>query len=246
MRIALLPLLTRPRDVETNARRAFAAARGVAFRQPLDLVVFPESTLTGYLYEAADLARFAEPVPGPATDRFAALARELGANVVFGLIEATPEGPANTAVLIDRQGRVLLRQRKLSEPPPYVRGRDLLRADLEGVCLAVLTCGDLFWEEALERLPERLDLLLVPMARSFDGRSPDRGRWEREERQVYRIAVRGVGATAALVNALEESFPGGEAPSFGGALVVGARGELLAESPHGTDLPLVYELKPGR
>jgi len=243
LRTALLPLFTRPRDAETNALRAFAAARGAASRQPLDLIVFPESTLTGYLYEAEDLARFAEPVPGPATDRFADLARELGANVAFGLIEAAPAGPAAATVLIDRSGRILLRQRKLSEAPPYVRGRELTHVDPGWGTTVALACGDLFAEGALGRLPGDLRLVLVPMARAFDGRSPDPERWRREERAVYLDAVRAVGAPALVVNALEEPEPGGAAPSFGGAMVVGSGGELLAESPHGTDLPLVFELE---
>ena len=245
MRLALVPLRIRPRDPETNARRLSAAVRRLAGREPPDLIVFPETALTGYLYRAEDLVRFAEPVPGPATARVGALARALGVNVAFGLIEATPEGPANTVVLIDRQGRLLLRQRKLSEPPPYVRGRGLARAELEGVRLAVLTCGDLFSERTLALLPGELDLVLVPMARAFEGRSPDPERWLREERAAYLDAVRNVGVTAAIAGALEEPAAD-ETPSFGGALVAGPGGELLAESPHGTDRPLVFELELGR
>ncbi|WP_293172475.1 carbon-nitrogen hydrolase family protein [Oceanithermus sp.] len=246
MRLVLVPLRTRRRDPETNARRISAAVRRLATRQQPDLIVFPETALTGYLYRAEDLARFAEPVPGPQTARVGALSRALGVNVAFGLIEATPEGPANTVVLIDRQGCVLLRQRKLSEPPPYVRGRELARADLEGVRLAALTCGDLFSQQALALLPRELDLVLAPMARAFDGRSPDPERWLREERAAYLDAVRNVGVTTAIVNVLEEpAADESEAPSFGGALVVGPGGELLAESPHGTDRPLVFELGVG-
>jgi len=243
VRLALVPLRIRPRDPEANAQRLSAAVRQLTTREQPDLIVFPETALTGYLYRAEDLARFAEPVPGPETARVAALAQAFGVNVALGLIEATPKGPANTVVLMDRQGRVQLRQRKLSEPPPYVRGRELARADLEGVRLAVLTCGDLFSDEPLALLPQGLDLVLVPMARAFDGRSPDPERWLREERAAYQDAVRNVGVTAAIVNALEEPG-GGETPSFGGALVVGPHGELLAESPHGWDLPLVFELEP--
>ncbi len=82
------------------------------------------------------------------------------------------------------------------------------------------------------------DLLIVPMARGFAGRSPDWQRWEREERQVYLDAVAKVGVATVIVNALEI---GEEEPSFGGALVVGADGSLLAESPHGTDEILVHD-----
>lgn len=70
------------------------------------------------------------------------------------------------------------------------------------------------------------------MSRSFDGRSPDPDRRWREERQAYLDAVRRAGWPAAVVNALEGLPSEG---AFGGALVVGADGTLLAESLHGTD-----------
>ncbi len=59
-----------------------------------------------------------------------------------------------------------------------------------------------------------MDLLLVPIARSFDEQSPDPERWEREERQVYLDGVKAVGVTTAIVNALE--IDADDLPDFGG------------------------------
>jgi predicted amidohydrolase len=61
----------------------------------------------------------------------------------------------------------------------------------------------------------------------------------KEERQVYLEAVKTVGCPTVLVNALE-TCP--EEASFGGAMAISAGGELLAESPHGTDDLLYYDL----
>jgi len=47
-----------------------------------------------------------------------------------------------------------------------------------------------------------------------------------------------VGVTTLIVNALEINT---DDPSFGGAMIVSADGELLAESPHGTDTVLMWE-----
>ena len=91
----------------------------------------------------------------------------------------------------------------------------------------------------MTRLDPALKLLLVPTARSFDGQSPDGQRWETEERQVYLDAVKQAGVFTVIVNAMET---GTEEPSFGGALVISAQGELLAESPHGSDEILIYDL----
>jgi predicted amidohydrolase len=83
-----------------------------------------------------------------------------------------------------------------------------------------------------------LDLLVVPMARSFDKVSPDRDRWLREERQVYLEAVENAGCPTVIVNGLESNS---DEASFGGAMVINAEGGLLAESPHGSDEILIYD-----
>jgi hypothetical protein len=83
-----------------------------------------------------------------------------------------------------------------------------------------------------------LEERLSELARSK--RSPDPERWEREERKVYLDGVRAVGATTAIVNSLE--IDSDELADFGGALLVDGAGRMLAESPHGTDEALVYEL----
>ena len=140
-----------------------------------------------------------------------------------------------------RQLRVVtLVHRKNYEKPPYALGTSVEYADTELGRLGVLLCGDLFDAATVQRLDPRLALLLVPMSRSFAGSSPDPERWEREERQVYLDAVREAGCRMALVNALEA---GTEECSFGGALVVSAGGGLLAESPHGSDQILVWDLE---
>jgi hypothetical protein len=81
------------------------------------------------------------------------------------------------------------------------------------------------------------------MSRCFDGRSPDEPRWVRVGRRAYLRAVRRVGVPTAVVNALEIGVP---LPSFDGALVAGADGGLLAESPHGSDTPLCYDWNTGQ
>ena len=57
-----------------------------------------------------------------------------------------------------------------------------------------------------------------------------------------RAAYITTGTTTLIVNALETGLP---EPSFGGALVVDAAGRLVAESPHGTDAPLIWSSDAG-
>ncbi len=237
MHLCLIPLKTIPRRPRRNWRRFQSVMESVGTRKP-DLVCLPECAFTGYLYEEDDLRRFAEPVPGPTTEAMGAIARRYGTFVCFGLLEQSAEGVYDTAVLLDREGEIRLVQRKISERSPFARGERIHSVATELGQLAILTCGDLFAPQAVAQLPPELNLLLVPMARAFAGRSPHPERWETEERAAYLQAVRETNSLAALVNALEI---GVAEPSFGGALFVSPRGELLAESPHGTDEVLFYD-----
>ncbi len=236
MRACLIPLRTFPRRPDENfaelERRLEEAARFAP-----DLVCLPECTLTGYLYEEKDFERFAEPLDGPTALRLADLARRFGVFLCAGLLERAPEGVYDSALLFDRRGDVILHHRKIEEKPPFLRGRLFRSAPTELGRLGVLICGDLFNESAARQAVGQADILLVPLARSFAGRSPDSDRWA-EERQAYLEAARPLRATVYLVNALEV---GVEEPAFGGALAVGADGRLLAESPHGSDQLLCVE-----
>lgn len=238
MRICLLPLRIRYRDPERNFQHLEERLWELAPQQP-DLIVLPECTLTGYLYEEQDLRGFAEPIPGPTTERMGELARRHGIYICFGLLEATGREYYDSAVLLDRQGRIVLHHRKIEEHPPFALGSEVKAVDTELGRLSVIICGDLFNEEVVRGVDRSVDLLIVPLARSFAGRSPDLERWEREERQLYLDGVKAIGVTTAIVNALEVDT---DDPSFGGALLVDGRGRLLAESPHGTDEPLICDL----
>jgi predicted amidohydrolase len=227
------------RQPEANFRRLEGIVASLAHHEP-DLVCLPECTLTGYLYQESDLVRFAEPIPGETTQRMAYLARQHCVHLCFGMLERSAQGVYNTAMLLDRRGSILLIQRKVSEKPPFLAGKDVRIAETELGRIAILTCGDLFDQQALSQVSGRADLLLVPMARAFAGRSPDPQRWEGEERALYLRAVAQAGVRAAIINARDAQ---GAEPSFGGAPVVSGRGELLAESPHGSEQALVFDLK---
>jgi predicted amidohydrolase len=239
MRICLLPLKIEPRNPAANIRHFQQRLAEVAPYAP-DLVCLPECAFTGYLYEPHDLEQYAEPIPGETTATVAALARTNRCAICFGMLERAAEGFYSAAVLIDTSGRIALAQRKMSEQPPFAVGNNIHVADTAAGRLAILVCGDLFDEDARMRLGKRADVVIVPLARSFDGASPDLERWRHEERQAYAEAVVALGVTALIVNALED--PAQPEASFGGAMVVAPRGDILAESPHGTDEALIFDI----
>lgn len=238
MRLALIPLRTWPHHVERNLAELERRLEEAARFSP-DLICLPECTLTGYLSDEADLERFAEALSGAAATYFSGLARRFGVHLCAGLLERTPKGVYDTALLFNGEGRLLGYHRKIEEQPPFLRGQTFRPIESDLGRLGILICGDLFNEDAVRQARSAVDLLLVPMSRSFDGHSPDPDRWEAEERSAYLDAARGLKTIVAMVNALEMETP---APAFGGALVVNAEGLLIGESPHGSDEILFVEI----
>jgi predicted amidohydrolase len=88
-----------------------------------DLVVFPELALTTffprwYFQDQGEIDRFFErEMPGPAVRPLFDLARELNIGFSLGYAELTPEGRHfNTAILVDRGGRIVGKYRKVHLP----------------------------------------------------------------------------------------------------------------------------------
>jgi predicted amidohydrolase len=72
-----------------------------------DLIVFPECTLTGYVFSSREEAvPFMETIPGAATDEMGALCQQLGVHIVVGLLEKDGAECFNAAVLIGPGGLV--------------------------------------------------------------------------------------------------------------------------------------------
>lgn len=239
MKVCLIPLKIEARNPAENLHRFQQRLAEVAPYQP-DLVCLPECAFTGYLYEAQDFDKYAEPIPGETTTTIARLAQEHKCYICFGILERAEEGVYSSAILVDRLGRVIHVHRKIIEQPPFVTGKEVKAVDTELGKVSVLLCGDLFDDGVKAQVSSDTDILIVPMARSFDGKSPDLERWLREERQAYVDEVKKVGLTGLIVNALEDSSS--PEASFGGAMIVSANGEVLAESEHGTDKAVIFEL----
>jgi len=121
VRVGLIQMNGKPYDKEYNLAQAEkwirqAAARGAR------LMITPEVAVQGYprvrlpegtssddpkiVAERAQILAAAEPIPGPATERFSRLARELGVWIVFGIDENRGGKLFNTAVLMNPQGKV--------------------------------------------------------------------------------------------------------------------------------------------
>jgi len=72
-----------------------------------NLIVFPECSLTGYVFTSREEALpYAETIPGPSTEGMAAVCRELDVYVVFGLLEKDGDGLFNALSFVGPKGFV--------------------------------------------------------------------------------------------------------------------------------------------
>ena len=106
IRIAAAQMDVKLADREGNLARMLAKLETAAV-QGAELVVFPECALPGYCFESLEEARpYAETVPGPATNAFAAACKKLNVHAVFGMLEADGARVFNTCVLVGSGGVV--------------------------------------------------------------------------------------------------------------------------------------------
>jgi N-carbamoylputrescine amidase len=105
-------------DPADNLARALQRIRDAA-RAGAQLVCLPELFRSQYFCQTEDHAFFdlAEPIPGPSTEALTQVAREAGVVVIGSLFERRAAGVYhNTAVVIDADGRLCGKYRKMHIP----------------------------------------------------------------------------------------------------------------------------------
>jgi len=99
--VQMEPRLMKPRE---NLESILNAIREAAGNQA-NLIVFPECSLTGYIFSSRQEALpFAETIPGPSIEKLAPLCHELKVYVVFGLLEKEGDGLFNAVALVGPRG----------------------------------------------------------------------------------------------------------------------------------------------
>ncbi len=110
MRIALVQQQAGP-DIQQNISRGLQAVRDAA-QEGAELIAFAELAFTPFypqLPAQPDHPRLAETIPGPTTDAFAELAKELAVVIILNLYEKTGEhGPCfDSSPILDTDGSLL-------------------------------------------------------------------------------------------------------------------------------------------
>ncbi|HEY2415653.1 MAG TPA: carbon-nitrogen hydrolase family protein [Pirellulaceae bacterium] len=150
----------RPQSGKTPAekREQFAPLIAKAAEQRADLVVLPE-TLT-YYQTGLSYADAAEPIPGPSTDYFAALAKKHDLYIVAGLLERDQHLIYNVAVLLGPDGSIAGKYRKVCLPRGewmggVQPGHEYPVFDTRFGKLGMMVCYDGFYPEVARELSNR-------------------------------------------------------------------------------------------
>lgn len=243
--------------LQDNIRKA--AAMGA------ELVVLQE--LHNGLYfcqtENTELFNQAEPIPGPSTETFGKLAKELGIVLVLSLFERRAPGLYhNTAVVLEKDGSIAGKYRKMHIPddPAYYEKFYFTPGDLgfEPIDtsvgrLGVLVCWDQWYPEAARLMGMRgAEMLIYPTAIGWESTDTD----EEKKRQlnawitVQRGHAVANGLPVITVNRTgHEADPSGQTNGiqfWGNSFVAGPQGELLAEFTNDQEEVRVVEIDKSR
>ena len=240
-------------DREDNKRRLAEKIRKVA-QQGAELVVLQELHNGLYFCQEENVDTFdqAEPIPGPSTEFYGALAKELGVVIVTSLFERRATGLYhNTAVVLEKDGTIAGKYRKMHIPddPGYYEKFYFTPGDLgfqpidtSVGRLGVLVCWDQWYPEAARLMTlAGAELLIYPTAIGYD---PNDTKDEQERQRMAWQTVQRGHAVANGLPVVTVNRVGDEdgVPFWGTSFVAGPQGELLYEAPNDQETEAVVEV----
>lgn len=221
--------VTERHDTTVAANLEFMAdVLDCAGRERPDVILLTETFLSrgvpGKPHEVA------QPIPGPATEVLAAKARQYKSYIIMGLLESDGGRTYNTAVLIDREGRLAGKYRKTHLPLAEVEdgitpGSDYPVFDTDFGRIGILICWDFVFPETARILRLKgAEILFLPIAGD-----PAPRHWDTITR------ARAIDNGMFLVTSISQAV---------GSRIVDPDGDVLAESTEGlatADLDLARE-----
>lgn len=240
-------------DVDANLQKAIDKIRGLA-KQGAQIVCLQELFKSLYFCQSEDHEQFklAESIPGPTTELFQGLAKELAVVIVASLFERRTAGLYhNTTVVIDADGSYLGKYRKMHIPddPHYYEKFYFTPGDLgyqvfetRYAKLGVLICWDQWYPEAARLTAlQGAEIIFYPTAIGWLAEEE-----EREGQKQFK-AWKAVQVGHAVANETFVVTPNrvgseGDIQFWGGSFVVDPFGETLFQASHDKEETEVVEL----
>ncbi len=249
------------KDLAANLAKTLALAERAA-KRGANIICTQELFGSQYFCQSEDHANFAlaEPIPGPSTTAFQSLARKHGVVVIASLFEKRSAGLYhNTAVIIDADGKLLGRYRKMHIPddPLYYEkfyftpGDTGFRAwPTKFGKIGVLICWDQWFPEAARLTAlQGAEILFYPTAIGWHPREKKKlgatqhDAWETIQR-AHSVAN---GCFVAVANriGLEKPVGGPGIEFWGQSFVAGTSGQILAKASADAEEILLVSVKLG-
>ena len=245
---------------EENKQKLAQNIKNVA-AQGAELVVLQE--LHNSLYfcqtENTELFDLAEPIPGPSTEFYGAVARECGVVLVTSLFERRAAGLYhNTAVVFEKDGTIAGKYRKMHIPddPAYYEKFYFTPGDMgfqpiqtSVGKLGVQVCWDQWYPEGARLMAlAGAEILIYPTAIGYE--SSDTEEEQSRQREAWTTVQRGHavanGLPVVAVNRTgHEPDPSGQTRGiqfWGSSFVSGPQGEMLYRAPIDEEVATVVEI----
>ncbi|MGN9062834.1 carbon-nitrogen hydrolase [Segatella copri] len=247
-------------DIADNKTRLAEGIIDLA-KRGAELIVLQELHNTLYFCQVEDVENFdlAEPIPGPSTELYGRLAKDLGVVIVTSLFERrTPGLYHNTAVVIEKDGSIAGKYRKMHIPddPAYYEKFYFTPGDLgfkpiqtSVGKLGVLVCWDQWYPEAARLMAlQGADILIYPTAIGYA--TYDTEEEQQRQREAWTTVMRGHavanGLPVVAVNRVGfEADPSGQTGGiqfWGSSFVAGPQGELHYRASDDEEESLVVDI----
>ena len=247
-------------DIANNKTRLAEGIIDLAHRGA-ELIVLQELHNSLYFCQVEDVELFnlAEPIPGPSTEFYGKLAKDLGVVIVTSLFEHRAPGLYhNTAVVIEKDGSIAGKYRKMHIPddPAYYEKFYFTPGDLgfrpiqtSVGKLGVLVCWDQWYPEAARLMAlQGAEMLIYPTAIGYA--TYDTPEEQQRQREAWTTVMRGHavanGLPVVAVNRVgfepDPSEQTGGIQFWGSSFVAGSQGELHYRASDQEEESLVVDI----
>ncbi len=163
MKVALISLNQEWEDKPRNLARCKVLLKQSA-SQGVDLVIFPEMTLTGFSMNTAKIAEIRED--SDTLESFRRMAIENRLDIVFGVVFHAEKKAANTLIHMTAFGETLAQYTKLhpftfaKEDQFFVSGDALITSEMDGLKIGYSVCYDLRFPEIFSAMAKSCKVII--------------------------------------------------------------------------------------